>query len=165
MIYLLQRADEPGVTLFVPSNEAIENCEEIQQNRNNVTALVEILKTHILKQRISAEDMVEHSKMRVNIIHGPPRLIINMVNGLVFFFQRVPFQIYSALRGRKLLFSSVLKNGDRTIHVEGGGVNATVIHADFGATNGYIHIIDSILGLPDQTVQEKLQTHPMLQYV
>lgn len=46
--------------------------------------------------------------------------------------------------------------------VEGGGVNATVIQADLAATNGIIHIIDRVLGVPYTTVLDKLRTDPML---
>lgn len=46
--------------------------------------------------------------------------------------------------------------------VEGGGVNATIITANIAATNGLIHIIDRVLGVPYTTVLEKLKTDPML---
>jgi uncharacterized surface protein with fasciclin (FAS1) repeats len=46
--------------------------------------------------------------------------------------------------------------------VEGGGVTATAKQADIGATNGIIHIIDRVLGMPFQTVFEKLRTDPDL---
>lgn len=46
--------------------------------------------------------------------------------------------------------------------VEGGGVNATVIQADLVATNGYVHIIDRVLGSPFTTMLEKLKSDPML---
>lgn len=48
--------------------------------------------------------------------------------------------------------------------VEGGGVNATVIQADLAATNGIIHIIDRVLGVPCTTILDKLRTDPMLKY-
>lgn len=46
--------------------------------------------------------------------------------------------------------------------VEGGGVNATVLQPDLAATNGIIHVIDRVLGVPYSTVLEKLKTDPML---
>lgn len=49
--------------------------------------------------------------------------------------------------------------------VEGGGVNATIITANIAATNGLIHIIDRVLGVPYTTVLEKLKTDPMLKWV
>lgn len=49
--------------------------------------------------------------------------------------------------------------------VEGGGVNATVVTANIAATNGLIHIIDRVLGVPYTNVLEKLRTDPMLKYV
>lgn len=65
---------------------------------------------------------------------------------------------------RKFLYFNVL-NGDgnnKTITVEGGGVNATIIQSDIAATNGFVHIIDRVLGVPYKNVREKLATDPML---
>lgn len=53
-------------------------------------------------------------------------------------------------------------NGSQMVTVEGGGVNATVITANIAATNGIIHIIDRVLGIPYTTVLDKLRTDPML---
>lgn len=46
--------------------------------------------------------------------------------------------------------------------MEGGGVNATVTQPNIAATNGFVHIIDRVLGVPYTTVFEKLKTDPML---
>ncbi|KAK4301176.1 hypothetical protein Pmani_026665 [Petrolisthes manimaculis] len=48
------------------------------------------------------------------------------------------------------------------VSLEGGGVNATITTPNIAAKNGVIHIIDRILGIPSQTVYEKLATDPML---
>ncbi|KAK0090063.1 hypothetical protein PV326_004250, partial [Microctonus aethiopoides] len=64
----------------------------------------------------------------------------------------------------KSLYFNVVdgNNGSQTVTVEGGGVNATVITANIAATNGIIHIIDRVLGVPYTTVLDKLRTDPML---
>jgi uncharacterized surface protein with fasciclin (FAS1) repeats len=49
-----------------------------------------------------------------------------------------------------------------TVTVEGGGVNATVVLSNIAATNGVVHILDRVLGVPYTTVKEKLQSDPML---
>lgn len=57
----------------------------------------------------------------------------------------------------------MVKTGDNmTLTVEGGGVNATVIVPNIAATNGFVHIIDRVLGVPYTSVKEKLQSDPML---
>lgn len=57
----------------------------------------------------------------------------------------------------------MVKTGDNmTLTVEGGGVNATVIVPNIAATNGFVHIIDRVLGVPYTSVKEKLQLDPML---
>lgn len=55
-------------------------------------------------------------------------------------------------------------SNNETVTVEGGGVNATIIQADLVATNGYVHIIDRVLGSPFTTMLQKLKTDPMLKY-
>lgn len=50
----------------------------------------------------------------------------------------------------------------KKLTVEGGGVNATTVQEDIAAKNGYIHIIDRVLGVPYATVYDKLRTDPML---
>ena len=66
--------------------------------------------------------------------------------------------------GRRNLYFNVVQGpyNNRTLTVEGGGVNATVVQPDIAATNGVIHIINHVLGVPYQNVKEKLLTDPML---
>lgn len=63
---------------------------------------------------------------------------------------------------KDLYFNVAYVNNNRTLTVEGGGVNATVIQPDLAAENGVIHIIDRVLGVPYTTVLDKLRTDPML---
>jgi len=46
--------------------------------------------------------------------------------------------------------------------VEGRGINATSQESDIGTVNGVIHIIDRFLGIPFQTVAEKMSDDPLL---
>lgn len=68
---------------------------------------------------------------------------------------------------KKFLYFNVVNRDDnnKTITVEGGGVNATIVQSDIAATNGFVHIIDHVLGIPYTSVLEKLQTDPMLKWV
>lgn len=75
------------------------------------------------------------------------------------------FQAETMVKGKNLYFNVVTVGNNRTMTVEGGGVNATVIQPDLAAKNGIIHIIDRVLGVPYSTVLEKLSTDPMLRYV
>ena len=40
------------------------------------------------------------------------------------------------------------------------GINATVVEKDIGTINGVIHVIDRVLGVPYQSVFERLSTDP-----
>lgn len=88
-------------------------------------------------------------------IHAPPHSRA---------FPRTEFlQVQTVAQKKKLYFNVVQGlNGEQIVTVEGGGVNATVITANIAATNGYVHIIDRVLGVPYTTVLDKLRSDPML---
>ena len=62
---LLQRRDNRRLTLFVPSNEAIEKSRNFVNTLTNKTALTEILKLHIVEQEVSVVDIVNGSLLTV----------------------------------------------------------------------------------------------------
>lgn len=75
-------------------------------------------------------------------------------------------QIPTAVDRRNLYFNVIVnREGNQTVTVEGAGVNATLIQADIAQMNGYVHIIDRVLGVPFATVYDKLRTDPMLKWV
>ena len=75
--------------------------------------------------------------------------------------------------GSKLPFPSGSKdnlwfyyeNNNRTFMLDGQGVTAEVVEPDIGATNGVIHVIDRVLGVPQHTIAEKLALDPMMSSV
>ena len=48
--------------------------------------------------------------------------------------------------------------------VSARGINATVIEKDIGTINGVVHVIDRVLGVPYQTIYERMSTDPQLRY-
>lgn len=64
-------------------------------------------------------------------------------------------------KGKNLYFNVLNIGNNKTVTVEGGGVTATIIQEDIAATNGIIHIIDRVLGVP-YTILDKLRSDPML---
>ncbi|XP_046835793.1 fasciclin-1 isoform X1 [Vespa velutina] len=126
------------VTLFAPSNAALEEpgVQHILQDKRRVK---EILNLHYVKQRLPLEKIQNKSISQAQA--GIP-----------------------TAADRKKLYFNVVQGpaGNQTITVEGGGVNATVVTANIAATNGIIHIIDRVLGVPYTTVFDKLRTDPML---
>ncbi|XP_068630999.1 fasciclin-1 [Battus philenor] len=124
------------ITLFAPSNEAW-NENSVQNIIRNHQKLKEILNLHLVRERLPM-DAIIHNNMN---------------------------QIYQAptASARKYLYFNVLNaNSNQTLTVEGGGVNATVTQPNIAATNGFVHIIDRVLGVPYTTVFEKIKTDPML---
>ena len=124
-----------NVTLFAPSNAALEEpgVQQILQDKERVK---EILNLHYVKERLPLEIIKDKSVSQVPTAAGRKKLYFNVVQGP--------------------------GSGNQTVTVEGGGVNATVVTGNIAATNGIIHIIDRVLGVPYTTVLEKLRTDPML---
>lgn len=124
------------ITILAPSNDAWE-AKDVQNIIRNREKLRDILNMHIIKDKLNVERIRQKNK---NIIAQVPT-----VNNRTF-----------------LYFNIKEENGEEIITVEGGGVNATVLQADVAQTNGYVHIIDKVLGVPYTTVLEKLETDPMM---
>ncbi|CAO1432098.1 unnamed protein product [Diamesa tonsa] len=127
------------VTLFAPSNEAW-NRPEVRNLIGNKQRMKEILSLHLVNERFNSD-----------------KIKTNNANQIV----QVPTNA-----DKKYLYFNVVSHGEggnnKTITVEGGGVNATVTQSDIAATNGFVHIIDHVLGIPYTSVLEKLNTDPML---
>ncbi|CAH2105724.1 unnamed protein product [Euphydryas editha] len=124
------------ITLFAPSNEAWNEIS-VQNIIRNQQKLKEILNLHLVRERLPL-DAIIHNNM--NQIYQAP----------------------TALPRKYLYFNVINHHNNLTLTVEGGGVNATVTQTNIAATNGFIHIIDRVLGVPYTTVFEKMKTDPML---
>ena len=102
-----------------------------------------LLGLHFLDQRVGADDV----------------RISRPQNGVGMFGAKVP---YPAEEENKLWFYQTESDGETTLMVDGLGVAAEVTEADVGATNGVIHVVNKVFGIPQQTVYDKLAQDPML---
>lgn len=131
-------ANMQQMTLFAPSNEALSHpiVGNFIRNRDK---LREILNLHLVRDSVTTDKIRKNNQNQI-------------------------YQIPTGADKRFLYFNVITNRYDhnQTITVEGGGVNATIILSDIAATNGYLHIIDRVLGIPYMTVQEKIETDPML---
>ncbi|XP_060523443.1 fasciclin-1 isoform X3 [Cylas formicarius] len=125
------------VTLFAPCNEAMEGSL-VNSMLKNADKFMEILKMHVVVDNRLYADIIDQ-KVQNNIHQAP-----------------------SLAKGKNLYFNIAKNSKNRTLTVEGGGVNATVIQEDLAAKNGIIHVIDRVLGVPYSTILDKLRTDPML---
>lgn len=131
---------DQDLTVFAPSNEAFKmvNKKSLNEIILNKEKLGKLLKLHIIRRRLTTDEIVDRSVTKI-------------------------FQEETMSNSRKLYFAVNQPNGVvPIISLEGGGVNATITTPDIAAKNGVIHIINRILGIPSQTVYEKLSTDPML---
>lgn len=87
--------------------------------------------------------------------------------GIFYAFYQQVFSVPSEDSSRPLYLSvSGNHDGDlpQTLYVDGGGTNATVQIADVTATNGLVHFIDKVLGIPYRSVGEKIAMNSMTRY-
>ncbi|GFG33414.1 hypothetical protein Cfor_04085, partial [Coptotermes formosanus] len=131
------------LTLFAPSNLAWSAANI--DNLYNRERLREILNLHLVHQRLTVEKIRDEN---IHQVYMPPVWTL--------------FQVPTAAERKNLYFNVIMKGNDITVTVEGGGVNATVVEPNIAATNGFVHIIDRVLGVPYTSVKEKLQSDPML---
>ncbi|XP_051171468.1 fasciclin-1 isoform X2 [Leptopilina boulardi] len=124
----------PNITLFAPSNAAWE-VPEVKAILTDSKRVEDILNLHLVREPLPLE-------------------LIKQKNG----------RLVPTAAAKKNLFFNVAPSpyGNETVTVEGGGVNATIITANIAATNGMIHIIDRVLGIPYTTVLDKLKLDPQL---
>ncbi|XP_055384345.1 fasciclin-1-like isoform X2 [Condylostylus longicornis] len=125
-------ASLPNVTILAPSNEAWDNAN-INNVIRNREKMKDILNMHVIRDRVDIATIKARNENRITLL--------------------------PTLNNRTALYFNIL--GD-TITVEGKGVNATLIQTDIAQTNGYVHIIDKVLGVPYTTVLGKLKEDPML---
>ncbi|XP_017776262.1 PREDICTED: fasciclin-1 isoform X2 [Nicrophorus vespilloides] len=125
------------LTLFAPSNAAWDDGNLKSLLRDPVK-MREILNMHlVVDKRLYLENIIKDHNRHV-------------------------YQAPTLNKKKNLYFNVAFAGNNKTLTVEGGGVNATVIQSDLAATNGIIHIIDRVLGVPYSTVLDKLRTDPLL---
>nr|XP_012225913.1 PREDICTED: fasciclin-1 isoform X5 [Linepithema humile] len=134
-----------GVTLFAPNNEALEqmSVKQILQDKRRIK---EILELHFVREKLSLDMIKNRSISLKSSASGKQQLGVQTV------------------AQKKKLYFNVAQgpNGEQIVTVEGGGVNATIVTDNIAATNGYVHIINRVLGVPYTTVLDKLRSDPML---
>lgn len=138
---LLERMNtQKELTIFVPNNDAWE-MKYVSKVLDSRETLLRVLQLHIVDRDVTIDTIV--NKNREQLFKVP------------------------TLRGnnQNLYFDVLQTSRNRTVTVEGGGVNATILTPDITATNGRIHIINRVLGVPYMNIAEKLKSDPMLQTV
>lgn len=122
--------------------------------------MTEILNMHIIKERLNVEKIKQKNANMVSSKSNITKIIV-----YIPFYTLIIKQIAQVptINNRTFLYFNINGDGaDAVVTVEGGGVNATVLQADVAQTNGYVHIIDRVLGVPYTTVLGKLETDPMM---
>ncbi|CAG2163234.1 unnamed protein product [Oppiella nova] len=130
-------------TILAPTDAAFSNLNESENDNKvdylikNIDQLRDLLRLHMVSQQSVSTDDIRRG---------------------------IKPEVLSADNRRSLFFRVVGDDANTRLTVEGGGVNATAVQADIGATNGIIHIIDRVLGMPFQNIYDKLKTDPSLSF-
>jgi len=127
-------------TLLAPSNEAMMKVdrEKLDYILSHQHLRNEIYGLHFVRERLGSHDL----RLRAT---GEQTFSI----AASWAFNRVWFN-YEPVQGQ--------------LTVEGRGVNATALESDIGTVNGVIHVIDRFLGIPHQTIAEKMREDPLLSH-
>ncbi|XP_036144601.1 fasciclin-1 isoform X2 [Monomorium pharaonis] len=130
------------VTLFVPSNDALDKTD-VKKMLQDKNWLREILKLHYVKKRLTFKEIKDKA------IRLDKTLSRKWYDG-------VPTAAYNKM----LYFDVVWRSTEiSTVTVEGSGGNATIIIPNIAITNGIVHVIDRVLGVPSTDVLDKLGTY------
>ncbi|XP_077532660.1 fasciclin-1-like [Haemaphysalis longicornis] len=127
-------------TVFVPTNDALKVIPRsvLDALKINMSGLTLLLRLHMIKdEAVSTDEVLEYGSAGI-------------------------LERESASSRRGLRMSVGHGEHGRVLTVEGGGVNATAVQSDIGTTNGVIHIIDRVLGMPSHTIYEKVSSDPEL---
>ncbi|KAL3276910.1 hypothetical protein HHI36_012278, partial [Cryptolaemus montrouzieri] len=133
------------VTFFAPCNAAWDNDLALNALIRDPQKFKDVLEMHlIVDDKLYVEKIIKNSQIRRSLR------------------KRAAYPTPTLNKRQNLYFNVVTVGKNRTVTVEGGGVNATVLQADLAATNGIIHVIDRVLGVPYTTILDKLELDNML---
>lgn len=119
------------LTIFAPNNAAFAKIEKAKLDSylNDPEKAKELVALHVVEGRVNTEEVKTGKVSQLRSLDQKSDLY---------------FGVAQATETTQVLT------------VEGGGVNSTAVQADIGTTNGVFHIVDKVLGIPYQTVHEKL---------
>ncbi|XP_025082333.1 fasciclin-1-like [Pomacea canaliculata] len=117
-----------GVTVFVPINQAFSNLPSMYNFQTNQSLINMVMELCMLQQGM------EFQLTSVNGDYEARRTLLSR------YFNR-PVNVYS--------------QGNET-WVESGYVKAKVVRPDVGVTNGFIHFIDGVPGLPSRSIPDTI---------
>merc|ERR1711976_381370 len=128
-------------TVLAPSDEASEKVDRARLDFiiGDDYLRSEMLGLHFVRERITSNDFKIQATGDATY-STPASLAINRV---WFYFNPRDLQMTVSARG----------------------INATVVEKDIGTINGVIHVIDRVLGVPYQSVYERLSTDPNMSHM
>ena len=127
-------------TLLAPSNEALMNVDKNRLNYilGHQHLRNEVFGLHFVRERVSSNDK------------------------RIWTSQEEGFSVAASYAFNRVWFNYVPSS--QRFSVEGRGVNASALETDIGTVNGVIHVIDRVLGIPYQTIAQKMRVDPIMRW-
>lgn len=169
-VYDFLAAEKDKLSIFkelLDTDSSIRNEFNIAQTDKTVLAPVDSAFVNLLESPVRKEEERQKVLERLTKDHGKLRdlLLLHLIHQSYSSDDaRTKPQVVSADGKRNLYFRLGGDEKKPKFTVEGGAVNATVIQADIATTNGMIHVIDRVLGMPFQNLFDKLKTDPELTF-
>ncbi|XP_070178642.1 fasciclin-1-like isoform X4 [Littorina saxatilis] len=113
-----------GVTLFVPTDTAFRNVPSYNNIMTNISLINKMMELSMLEPG---------QEIELTGVNGAYEARLSLTSQ----YFRNPIQVYS--------------QGNET-WIESGYVKARVVRPDVGVTNGYVHIIDAVPGVPSRDI-------------
>jgi len=133
--------DTTDATILVPTNDAFQSIPPAELERRMTDDGDRIIGLHFLDHPpgILADDVRVNNPQSDSGVFSVPASYPANSQDKVWFWTR-----------------------DGDLHIDGGGVDVSVVEANIGATNGVIHSINKVLGIPRDNMYNKLKTDPMM---
>jgi len=128
-------------TILAPSDEAFEKVdkERLDFIIGNDYLRAEMLGLHFVRERITSTDRK---------IQGSDDMT---------------YSVPASLAANRVWF--YFNPRDLRMTIAARGINATIVEKDIGTINGVVHVIDRVLGVPYQSVYERLSTDPNMSHM
>lgn len=148
----------PHKTILAPDDNAFENLMNNNQNFSDIDESSEeikkLLRQHIVFSSVSSTELKKRTFCySINNVFQLIRYIFVIDGG---------YSVFNSSGGVPVGFRLIGTEPNTRLTVESGGVNATSTQSDFGASDGILHIVDRVLGMPFKTMREKLRTQTEL---
>ncbi|UXI18670.1 hypothetical protein NH340_JMT04613 [Sarcoptes scabiei] len=146
-------------TVLAPDDNAFANLVDNNQKfagiDENSEEMKKLLRQHLVYQQVSSSDLRRSSNLIV--FYNEKKKLKSILCSLGAGYANL-----SSASNIPVVFRLIGIEPHSRLTVESGDVNATSLMSDIGASDGILHIIDRVLGMPFNSILEKVIDNPLL---